>query len=88
MNRGRQTTNVYQLDLTDEVWPVSLLKFKQHLDQLAVDQVLEVKVADPDVVDSLDKILRHAADRIIRIDKQSDCYRILIQRQDAAGKRT
>jgi TusA-related sulfurtransferase len=88
MDRGRQTTGTYQLDLTEEAWPLCLLKFKSQLDRVEAGRFLEVMVADPDVLDSLDKILRHDAGRIIQIEKEQDRYRILIQRQGSAVDRS
>jgi TusA-related sulfurtransferase len=72
-------------DLTDEVWPVCLLKFKGELDRVPSGGLLEVVVADTDVIDSVAEILRHAAGRILRINKGADDYRILIQREASSN---
>jgi TusA-related sulfurtransferase len=68
------------LDLTDDVWPVCLLKFKSELDHVAAGCFFEVVVADPDVVQSVVSILQHYGGRIIRIDKARGRYHLLICR--------
>jgi TusA-related sulfurtransferase len=84
MKKQPHTVGAFQLDLTDEVWPVCLLKFKRELDHGGTGRYLEVRVADPDIVDSVGKILHQSGGRIVRMDKLSDCYRILIHRKDPA----
>jgi TusA-related sulfurtransferase len=75
-----------RLDLTHEGWPVCLLKFKHELDRVAPGRYLEVVVADPDIVDSLGRILHPSGGRIIRMDKAGDRYRILIHLRESARK--
>jgi TusA-related sulfurtransferase len=79
MNNARQNSGKHQLDLTREAWPACLLKFKSELDQVAAGCLIEVEVTDADVVDSVGQILQRTAGRIIRIAKEMDRYRILIQ---------
>jgi TusA-related sulfurtransferase len=87
MDIERHITGKNVLDLTREVWPWCLLKFKSHFDRVEAGHLIEVLLTDPDVINSVDIIVRHADGRIIRIEKEHDHYRFLIQRKVLPAER-
>ena len=87
MDNERHKTGKNVLDLTQEVWPWCLLTFKSHFDGMEAGCLMEVLLTDPEVINSVDMILRHAEGRIIRIMKECDHFRILIQRKVLPAKR-
>jgi TusA-related sulfurtransferase len=87
MDIEEHTTGKYVLDLTREVWPWCLLTFKSHFDHMKAGHLIEVLLTDPDVINSVDMMMRHLDGRIIRIEKKIDHYRILIQRKVLPAER-
>lgn len=87
MDSEKHTTGKYVLDLTREVWPWCLLTFKSHFDRMEAGHLIEVLLTDPDVINSVDMMMRHLDGRIIRIEKKIDHCRVLIQRKVLPAKR-
>jgi TusA-related sulfurtransferase len=84
---SRQPAGKYVLDLTREVWSGCLLIFKSHFDRMEEGCMMEVLLTDPDVINSVDMMMRHLDGRIIRIEKKIDHCRVLIQRQVLPAER-
>lgn len=67
-----------ELDLRGVGLPLSLLKCKNTLMGMNSDDVLEVLVHDPGVVEDLVKIIRRSQGRATTSKKEGDHYRIYI----------
>ena len=87
MDSERQTSSKRVLDLTREVWPWCLLRFKRHFDRMEAGRLMEVLLTDPDVIHSVDMMMNHLEGRIMHIEKEHDHYRILIQRKVLSAER-
>jgi len=70
------------LDLTDVVWPVSLLRFYEILGSRSPGSTLEVRIRDPQVVASVRTIVGNSEHRITRIDQADGCFRIYIRKTE------
>jgi TusA-related sulfurtransferase len=68
------------LDLTDLFPPFCFLKLKSDLYQMAVGEVMEVLIADPEAVDDLMRIVGRSTDRIVRVVREADLTRIFIRK--------
>lgn len=69
-----------KLDLLGVVTPICLLKSKEALGRMHPGEVLEIWVQDPEVIESLSKILEHSGDRLEGSFKEKDSYRILVRK--------
>ena len=87
MDSERQTSSKRVLDLTREVWPGCLLRFKRHFDRMEAGRLMEVLLTDPDVIHSVDMMMHHLDGCIMHIEKEHDHYRILIQRKVLPAER-
>jgi TusA-related sulfurtransferase len=67
------------LDLMNLEWPASLLRFNEALRDHALDSILEVRIRDPRVVESVKTIVRNIGCQITGVVQLGDCYRILIR---------
>lgn len=87
MEYESHTSSKHMLDLTREVWPWCLLRFKKHFDRMEAGRLMEVLLTDPDVIHSVDMMMHHLDGRIMHIEKEHDHYRILIQRKALPAER-
>jgi len=67
-----------ELDLRGVGFPLSLLKCKSTLMEMNSDDVLEVLVHDPGVVEDLVKIIRRSQGRRATSQREGNHYRITI----------
>lgn len=65
-------------DLTGMAWPVSLLRFNEILRRRPAGTVLEVRIRDPRVVESVKTIVQNSDHRITRIDQTDDLFCVSI----------
>jgi TusA-related sulfurtransferase len=66
------------LDLTEVDWPASLLRFNDALRSCPIGTILEVRIRDPRVVDSVKMIAHNSNHRITGVDQVNECFRICI----------
>ena len=69
-----------KLNLIGVVSPVCLLKCKRVLSEMDAGDVLEVLLQDPDVVEELVKIVERSSDRVMKLNREQDHFRIQLER--------
>lgn len=69
------------IDLVDEILPVSLLRCKSALDALAVREQLCIRTNDPVVIRNLKKFIRDKVFRVVHQEKSDDAYLVVIEKQ-------
>jgi TusA-related sulfurtransferase len=67
-----------KLDLTDTVSFLSLLKCRQELSRLNLNQTLEITTNDPEMVSDLLRIIKRSNDRVLKRSSQGGRIRITI----------
>ncbi len=73
-------TTQSELNLIGVFVPICLMKCKSALNSLQSGETLDVLIADPDVVDELIKIIERSGDQVISRRKESNHYRLRIQK--------
>lgn len=74
-----------QLNLVGMVSPFCLLAFKAAMARLNPQQVLEVRVRDPEVMADLVRLVHHSPDRLINREEEGDCFCIRVERGEREG---
>lgn len=67
-----------ELILLDTISFLSLLKFKNSLDQLRPGDQIEVVLNNAEIVQDLQKIVNQSSDRVVEKTRDGDIYRICI----------
>jgi len=75
--------STHKLDLIHMISPLCLLKCKSALSGLNRGEVLEVWLQDPEVVESIKKIIGLSSDRIIGTDKDNGRFCLFIEKGGA-----
>ena len=76
----RQEKPEKHLNLIGVVTPISLLECKRALEQMATGAELEVLISDAVMVDTLVKIVRRSADRLVQCDRLGDHFLIRLKK--------
>lgn len=69
-----------ELNLIGVFSPVCLMRCKSELNTMQSGDYVDVLIADPEVADELEKIIKPSNDKVIHRRKESDHYRIRILR--------
>lgn len=69
-----------EVDLCGITWPVCLLKFKNALNDLGTDDVLEVLTRDPEVMEHIMMIVNRSKDKLISQRKEGHIYRLTVEK--------
>jgi TusA-related sulfurtransferase len=85
VNRSYQGNS---LNLIGVISPVCLLECKSVLAEMAVGAELEVLLRDPEVVETLVKIIERSHDRLVQCDWQGDHFRIILKKGEILGGET
>ena len=72
------TVTQSELNLIGVFFPVCLMKCKSTLNTLNPGECMDVLIADPEVVDELEKIIKRSEDQVIHRLKEPDHYRLRI----------
>lgn len=71
-----------ELILLDTISFLSLLKFKNSLDQLRPGDQIEVVLNNAEIVQDLQKIVSRSSDRVVEKTRDGDIYRICIAKEN------
>ncbi len=74
-------SSVFEMNLIDIEWPISLLKCNSELARMKHGDKLNVLVDDPEVADSLMLIIDRSEEHSARILEQKGHFRIAITRE-------
>ncbi|MFX1265470.1 MAG: sulfurtransferase TusA family protein [Promethearchaeota archaeon] len=81
MTEGKPTEQAHQmLDCIGLYCPVPVLQTRQEMDKLAIGEILEVLADDPAAEPDLMAWAKRAGQKIIKIEKNSEGLRFLIQK--------
>lgn len=75
-----EMTSKLEINLIDTVSWLSLLKCKDMLSKMALGDVLEVLIKDPEVIEDLTKIVNRSQDQLLQTLMEEDHYRIHIKK--------
>ena len=70
----------FKLDLIHMISPLCLLKCKSALNRLNSGEVLEIWLQDPEVAESIKKIITLSNDRIVGTDADNERFRVFIKK--------
>ena len=73
-------TSKLEINLIDTVSWLSLLKSKDMLYKMALGDVLEVLIKDPEVIEDLTKIVNRSQDQLLQTLREEDNYRVRIKK--------
>lgn len=71
---------ISKLDLLGIVTPICLLKSKEALTKMSPGEKLEIWVEDPEVIQSLSKILERSGDGVEGVSQDKGIYRFLVRK--------
>jgi TusA-related sulfurtransferase len=69
-----------EVDLCGITWPVCLLQFKNALNALGAEDVLEVLTRDPEVVEYIVMIVKRSNDKLINQQKEGHIFRLSVEK--------
>jgi TusA-related sulfurtransferase len=69
-----------EINLSDIVWPASVLRCSEALKQLQPGEDLTLTVCDPDVVHNILLLIKSQPDLRFKQSQQSESYRIMVHR--------
>ncbi len=69
-----------QLDICEEMLPVSLALCKSALARLAAGMVLEVRLRDRDTLQDLQLIVERSGDQVLAWETREDCYSLWVRK--------
>jgi len=72
------------LDITGDVCPLTFVKTKLRLEEMAPGEVLEVILKGREPLHNVPRSAKEEGHRILGVEEAGDCYRLLIQK----GERT
>jgi TusA-related sulfurtransferase len=68
------------LDLTEVLWPESLLQCKSQLEAMNPGREIDILVKDLDVVKSLTRIIERSQCSIMKRNRNGDCYQMHVRK--------
>jgi tRNA 2-thiouridine synthesizing protein A len=68
------------LDITQDVCPITFVKTKLKLEELAPGEVLEVLLKDGEPIENVPRSVKGEGHRILEVARLGDKYRLLIEK--------
>lgn len=71
----------YFVDITDVVCPVTFVKAKVALEEIATGQILEIKLNDGEPIQNVPRSLKNEKHKVLSVDKNEDgTYTIAVEK--------
>lgn len=77
----REPTTVRQVDLTNEVCPMTFVKAKLHLEQIEAGDMLEIVLKEGEQVRNVPASLKTEGHSIQSVQREGDCYYLLVRKE-------
>lgn len=68
------------LDITGDVCPLTFVKTKLRLEELAPGEVLEVRLQGEEPLRNVPRSAKEEGHKVLRVEQVGNCYHILIQK--------
>ncbi len=77
----REPTAFRQVDLTNEVCPMTFVKAKLHLERIDAGDALEIVLKEGEQVRNVPASLKNEGHTIERVRRDGDCYYLLVRKE-------